>query len=691
MATTLEELVVKISADVEGLKKDMTEAQRATAAATDRMAKSMEGMSKDSEKSLLSLNRILETTAGVFAGEALLGAIRGAGEAVAGFFKTLVVDSVQAAQESEAATARLNQALAQSGRYSKQASDSFKEFASSLQSTTSFEDDAIVSAGALIQTLGQLDEDGLKKATTAALDLSAALGVDLNTAAMLVGKAAAGEVGSFGRYGIAIEEGATKAETFARALDALQSRFGGSAQTQVMTFAGATEQLKNAFGDFQEEVGAVFTQNSALSAVLVEVKEIFEDLGGLVQENRDYLQGLVKDGIIYLAEAIPLVVDGVHTLSNSLTEAKKGIAALAGGLAELVGADEFAKAQEEAFIQEVEIQNKRDALFAKIRKGAEDVRDRIVAAAEDGAKGQDALNARLEAQSKIAAQSKAAIGELTAAQIEMGEAGLKLAEDLTGPNPTEGYKMQLEELALLREGHLISTEEYYAREKDLFAKKLADEQAMLGAALGQNKLGEEQYQAAVTELHNRAAQDRRKAAMKESQDTLKANQERLGYASQFFGDLGSMTRSKNKDLFEAGKAFAKAQALVDGYAAVQKTLASVPYPFSIPLAVAVGAKTAMNVAAINAQGFKTGLDEVPGIGTQDQFPALLAPKEGVIDAKTNPKLKHMAENFGELAPLLQAIYGALNRMNPSVTVNVGNKTLVDIIRDEIRSGREVFA
>ena len=33
-----------------------------------------------------------------------------------------------------------------------------------------------------------------------------------------------------------------------------------------------------------------------------------------------------------------------------------------------------------------------------------------------------------------------------------------------------------------------------------------------------------------------------------------------------------------------------------------------------------------------------GIESVPGIGTRDNFPAMLTPGEGVVDAKTNQKL-----------------------------------------------------
>ncbi len=74
----------------------------------------------------------------------------------------------------------LNTALKASGEFSKAASLELQEYASSLQAITKFGDEAILQTQALIQSLGQLDKEALKKATAATLDMAAALGIDLS-------------------------------------------------------------------------------------------------------------------------------------------------------------------------------------------------------------------------------------------------------------------------------------------------------------------------------------------------------------------------------------------------------------------------------------------------------------------------------------------------------------------------------
>lgn len=86
---------------------------------------------------------------------------------------------------------------------------------------------------------------------------------------------------------------------------------------------------------------------------------------------------------------------------------------------------------------------------------------------------------------------------------------------------------------------------------------------------------------------------------------------RLQGASNFFGELASLTSSGNKELAAIGKAAAVAQATIDGYLAVQKALASAPPPLNFALAGAVALKTGVQVAGImstNVGSFNTGAD-----------------------------------------------------------------------------------
>jgi len=213
-----------------------------------------------------------------------------------------------AAAVQEDAINQLNIALQLSGQYSEQASQDMQDFASSLQATTRFGDEVILQNAALIQSLGQLDQEGLKEATKAAADLSAALGIDLATASNLVGKAAAGEVGTFSRYGLAIEKGASKSATFANALEAINEKFGGAAAKQINTYSGAVEQLSNVQGDLLEELGFLITKNPVVIQGIKLATEGFQQLIKIVKNNQEEIGAFVTKGFKAVISIIPSVI-----------------------------------------------------------------------------------------------------------------------------------------------------------------------------------------------------------------------------------------------------------------------------------------------------------------------------------------------------------------------------------------------
>lgn len=189
---------------------------------------------------------------------------------------TVLRTGFEEAQKTEDAINALNVALKNTGRFTPDISRDLVNYAEALSDVTTVGDDAIISTSALIQSLGNLDKQGLERATKAALNLSAALGVDLNSAAQLVGKAAAGEVGSLSRYGLIIEKGANQAETFEKVLSKLEDRFSGAAQAKASTFSGTIARLGIAFGDFSKAIAASITESEFFKGALDSITTSFK-------------------------------------------------------------------------------------------------------------------------------------------------------------------------------------------------------------------------------------------------------------------------------------------------------------------------------------------------------------------------------------------------------------------------------
>lgn len=172
-----------------------------------------------------------------------------------------IKESINAALESEKATAQLSAALMAQGRSIQYELPYLVKHAEALSQVALADDEAIQGAQQLLISLGGLSGEGLDRATQAALDLSAGLGIDLRDAAEKLAKAANGNVKEFSRLGVEFDKNATDAEKLNKVLEFVQSRFGGAAAAQIHTTAGAFHELNEAFKELLETAGKLATQS----------------------------------------------------------------------------------------------------------------------------------------------------------------------------------------------------------------------------------------------------------------------------------------------------------------------------------------------------------------------------------------------------------------------------------------------
>ena len=197
---------------------------------------------------------------GVAAGAAVAGA------AVIGFG----VASVAAFSESEDAAAQLNAVLKSTGGVAGITAESANELASSLQKVTKFSDEAILGGENLLLTFTNIGKDIFPQATEVMLDMSQALGQDVKSSAIQLGKALQDPilgVTALRRVGVNFNEAqqdviknlvetGRAGEAQAMILKELQTEFGGSAKAAGQTFSGQLTILENTFGDVMEVIGA---------------------------------------------------------------------------------------------------------------------------------------------------------------------------------------------------------------------------------------------------------------------------------------------------------------------------------------------------------------------------------------------------------------------------------------------------
>jgi len=236
MATSLGKIVVQFVGDTKGLDT-----------ATKRVSTNLNKVNSSQKKA---------TTSGKSLG-AQFTSLKGSTMAYMAAVTALVIvvaKSVKAWDTQQQAVIALNTALANQGKFTVAASMDLQGYASSLQSVTTYGDEAILKGMALATTFG-LSGEKLKETTRLALDFATATGRDLTMAMNLLGKAAVGETAELKRYGIVIDANLPKSEKFAAVLGQMEQRFGGAAQAAAQTFGGALKQAGNLLGDMVEGIG----------------------------------------------------------------------------------------------------------------------------------------------------------------------------------------------------------------------------------------------------------------------------------------------------------------------------------------------------------------------------------------------------------------------------------------------------
>lgn len=204
-----------------------------------------------------SFGKVAAAIGGVFAAQKLFDFGKGAFDAA--------IESQKIAAQSEAVIKSM-------GLEATVSADRIGDLAEALSKKNAVDDEAIQSGQNLLLTFGNLastaDEQGgaFERASQVMVDMAAAMGTDASSSAIQLGKALNDPkqgLSALTRVGVsfteeqkeqikAMQESGDMAGAQAVLLAELERQFGGSAEAQ----ATATDRLKIAFGNLQEEVGA---------------------------------------------------------------------------------------------------------------------------------------------------------------------------------------------------------------------------------------------------------------------------------------------------------------------------------------------------------------------------------------------------------------------------------------------------
>ena len=206
----------------------------------------------------------------------MVAAVAGAVIALRGLVKGIGA-AIRAPNVQEDAINALNGALSDLGPAAAKVSKALQEQAAALQQITKVGDEEIIQAQSLIASFVK-EESAIKSATIASLDLAEAKGFSLVTAADLVSKTLGSSTNALTRYGIEVTGAVGSTERLASLTENIAKAFGGRAQKAAETFSGKVQQLKNAFGDMQEEIGFAVTKNNEMIDSIDKMRGNVEDL-----------------------------------------------------------------------------------------------------------------------------------------------------------------------------------------------------------------------------------------------------------------------------------------------------------------------------------------------------------------------------------------------------------------------------
>lgn len=261
MSEEIAKLIVSVEAQTAKFSRDM-----------DVMQRKLEGFSKRQEMAArrggvawAKFGAQLKTFASAYLGAALFRGV------------------ITATAEAEKSFANLQNAVANNGKQAGMTADEMAKLATELQGLSTFDDEAIQDAMAMLLRFRDIGD--FKNATQATLDLAAAMKIDLASAAKLVGKIMSDPVTGLAaakKSGViftqaqrdmvkAMVESGDKAKAQQYIFEQLQGTTKNAAAAMRDNFGGALEGLKNDFGNLLEVKSGVPGATQAIndfSAVL---------------------------------------------------------------------------------------------------------------------------------------------------------------------------------------------------------------------------------------------------------------------------------------------------------------------------------------------------------------------------------------------------------------------------------------
>ena len=616
------------------------------------------------------LGDTISVALGAFGGGLALKGFNALSDAI-GSSTQFIKESIAASAEQEAALNRLSQSLRATGEFSQQAVEDFSQFASELQKTSVFGDEVVIGQLAIAKSLGATNEQA-KELVQAAANLAATFGGSLEENVFKLGKTLNGVINRDLKNAIPeLKSLGDEALKSGEALRLVNERFGGAAASELSTYAGNTIALSNAFSDLQEELGAFITKSDTVSGIISVATGLFQEITQSIVDYRTEQQRAngtlveTQGTLDSLTVKYANVRDEIEKYQSVIDADKQE-----GLLDSLFTFDNAPLAKERVQALTIELQK----LDAQIQKASEEVAKQKEAAG-GRAPGGDQTAQEINKLKETEAQKNLIISqaELERANTQAEIANLAIQNDLARQEAELQRVLEFETQKRELEFQLAEEKAGLIEDRSLREAELA-------------KIGKER-ELAFSQLANKNLVDNEKLKYQNLQNQAFAfkkfedqtQKERVAGLQSNFNQIATLSQSGNRTLAAIGKSAAVANATIDGYAAVQKALASAPPPVNFALAAAVGTATAANVAKIAGVNFENG-GFVPPVG------ATKGPDNQLASIRTG----EMILNAEDQKTLLNAIKSG-QMGGGEIVIQIDGRTIARAVRDQINNGFKLGA
>ena len=234
---------------------------------------------------------------------------------------TVLKKSFAEAIEAEDGFAKLNFALATTGEFSREASASMAAFATEIQKTTTFSDEAATQALTLAKNFGLTNEKA-KDLVKVATDLAAQTGDSLPAATERLLASLNGQSKALKDLGPAYKRLTEEQSLAGEGVRLVKEQLSGAAVLLSGKFSGALDQAKNNFSDIFEEIGKAIIQNPKLVASINLLSGVFASLAEKIGDNKDVISNFVTDAIVTMAKGLISAIEALSNLNSALGKIK---------------------------------------------------------------------------------------------------------------------------------------------------------------------------------------------------------------------------------------------------------------------------------------------------------------------------------------------------------------------------------